>query len=735
MASTTPLPPPPWPVAPCTGESRPIPDRRAAAGFLPSPMPHPTFRNPAPSPLLAPNIGARSGEVVPVLGICTGWSQMDGPRTDIRLPNLLVHPSGLSFQDYSRLLEGIVTAVEGNRGDWDDVYSGSVEECSGDSDAEEEDGVHSLGAGPFGVTVDDEKVMDAADSDEEDTDGDDSEDEQAAAASAKLQYEYANINSVCGGSTNGATGETTWKKRKRWAKGNEAYDFCNLYSWEVGAGVCFGSSADNRETGYQTVQEIVCKKEGFDARCTNSSKRVRCKAMVRLHRTEDHGWYVSHHVKEHNDPLSVSCGEKREWNSHNKIDQSTKDMIRYLRENNVTLSRVHCIMGSMFGGMENIPFNQRSLRSVCSQMARDQKDDDWGKTLEIFKQMRAEDPGFQFAVDFTKDMKVKTLLWASGKSRSDYNFFGDVITFDTTYCTNLYKMPFGIFVGVNNHFQSVPFAGVLMRDEKATSFKWVFNEFITLMVSKHPITILTDQCKAMTKAVKKVMSEANHLWCKWHVFNSAPEELGLHLYGQNAPFRKEFHYVINQMLTIEEFERAWQHLLDTYHLHEQYRKLLYIRASAEHKAEHKTKQYVDQRKRIEAVERHASTVYTHKVFELFREETNKCTDYKVVQCASNYHFTVIHNNSEKRQLWKKVAFDVTVSNDGELYSCECGLFEHFGMLCCHAIKVMIHCGVNKIPEGHILKRWTRSAEGLGLSRSWHIGIRSSNEFFDVCEYT
>lgn len=46
-----------------------------------------------------------------------------------------------------------------------------------------------------------------------------------------------------------------------------------------------------------------------------------------------------------------------------------------------------------------------------------------------------------------------------------YGFFGDFITFNTTYGTNLYDMPFGLFVGVNNNFQSIILASVLMRDE------------------------------------------------------------------------------------------------------------------------------------------------------------------------------------------------------------------------------------------------------------------------------
>ena len=68
-----------------------------------------------------------------------------------------------------------------------------------------------------------------------------------------------------------------------------------------------------------------------------------------------------------------------------------------------------------------------------------------------------------------------------------------MITFDTTYKTNLYDMPFGLFIGVNNHFQSIVRGGVLMRNETIKSFNWIFSEFVCLMGGKEPITILTGQ--------------------------------------------------------------------------------------------------------------------------------------------------------------------------------------------------------------------------------------------------
>lgn len=196
--------------------------------------------------------------------------------------------------------------------------------------------------------------------------------------------------------------------------------------------------------------------------------------MIRLLRSDDDGWYISHVVREHNHPLTETCGQTQEWYSHGKLDKSAIDMIKYLRENKVSLTKVQCIMGSLFGSMENIPVSKRSLRAICANIAKDQMDDDLHKTLKVFRQLRSEDPGFQFTVDPDGNNMIRSLLWINGRSRDQYQCFGDVICFDTTYCTNIYRMPFGLFVGVNNHFQITVFGGVFMKEETTESFNWVF---------------------------------------------------------------------------------------------------------------------------------------------------------------------------------------------------------------------------------------------------------------------
>ncbi|XP_044332067.1 protein FAR-RED IMPAIRED RESPONSE 1 isoform X1 [Triticum aestivum] len=64
---------------------------------------------------------------------------------------------------------------------------------------------------------------------------------------------------------------------------------------------------------------------------------------------------------------------------------------------------------------------------------------------------------------------------------------------------------------------------------------------------------------------------------------------------------------------------------------------------------------------------------------------------------------------ERRQAWSRTQYHVLFHQGSGGYLCECGLYSHMGMLCCHAIRVLLHLGVREILEVHIMKRWTKNA--------------------------
>ena len=66
------------------------------------------------------------------------------------------------------------------------------------------------------------------------------------------------------------------------------------------------------------------------------------------------------------------------------------------------------------------------------------------------------------------------------------------MSFDTTFSTNIYGLPFAPIIGVDNHGSTVLFGVGLLKDEKIGSFKWLLSTFVEAMGGKEPKYIITD---------------------------------------------------------------------------------------------------------------------------------------------------------------------------------------------------------------------------------------------------
>jgi hypothetical protein len=95
------------------------------------------------------------------------------------------------------------------------------------------------------------------------------------------------------------------------------------------------------------------------------------------------------------------------------------------------------------------------------------------------------------------------------------------------------------------------------------------------------------------------------------------------------------------------------------------------------------------KKRLWAVERHALQIYTSKVYEMFSDEMDKTHNYGVPTTIDGSLYIVRHTSAEYVQRYIRPEYKVTRHDHGEKYECECGLYEHFGLLCCHILRVSV----------------------------------------------
>ncbi|KAM0894146.1 hypothetical protein ACQ4PT_024649 [Festuca glaucescens] len=405
----------------------------------------------------------------------------------------------------------------------------------------------------------------------------------------------------------------------------------------------------------------------------------------------------------------------------------------------------------------------QSVRTLCAKLAQESIEGDMSKTLEVFARIKARDPGFSVSIDLDDQKRVRSLLFAHGSSRIDYASFGDVVTFDTTYRTNLYNLPFGLFVGVNNHFQSIIFGGVLLTEETIDAFKWTFRNFVSMMGKDAPQTILTDQCHQMRVAIEAELPDTRHRWCKWHVLRKAKESLGP-VYSKNSTFKRELHELLDQIVEIEEFETRWaqiitghglgeneflarayenremwakpfftdtfcagmtstqrsesaNHVLKTYiprsapmHLFvTQYDRLVTDRVADEGREIHATKQVNFILRAGVPIEKHGTRVYTRAMFERFYRELFRSGSFKCTEDDDGCRYILTYANARPEFDYSRKQFVVTCNSDRTDFFCVCKGFEHSGIPCRHVLKVLVHSGAVKIPAGLVKKRWTTSA--------------------------
>jgi hypothetical protein len=90
-----------------------------------------------------------------------------------------------------------------------------------------------------------------------------------------------------------------------------------------------------------------------------------------------------------------------------------------------------------------------------------------------------------------------------------------------------------------------------------------------------------------------------------------------------------------------------------------------------------------------SVEKHASKIYTRAMFEQFGHNLYQAGAYRVEEVEKGKLYLAKHTKPHKREKWSRVVFEVKLVDDGELFECECGLFEHMGIVVCHAIKVSV----------------------------------------------
>ncbi|XP_024164125.1 protein FAR-RED IMPAIRED RESPONSE 1-like [Rosa chinensis] len=233
---------------------------------------------------------------------------------------------------------------------------------------------------------------------------------------------------------------------------DEAYDYYRKYGKQLGFPVRKRTSrkGDDGITKYITIS---CGRAGkFKSKSSNSLKphpsvKTDCKTLIRLGKSLDGKWKINSTKLEHNHGLSLR--KSRYFPVNRELSSSIK---RRLELNDVARIGLNKSFNSIVveaQGYENVPFLEKDARNHIEKFRRLQlKKGDAIAIQTYFLDLQAKNASFFYAIDINEKSRLRNLFWAYARSRAAYQEFGNVVTFDTTYLTNKYEIPFAPFVGV-----------------------------------------------------------------------------------------------------------------------------------------------------------------------------------------------------------------------------------------------------------------------------------------------
>ncbi|BFG40417.1 hypothetical protein CerSpe_266900 [Prunus speciosa] len=228
----------------------------------------------------------------------------------------------------------------------------------------------------------------------------------------------------------------------------EAYNFYNNYAMRVGFSVRRGQKRYNTKKVLRQFS-YLCSKEGFrlDSDPSELSKvskletRTGCEASIRFaFQDEDDTWKVSHFVPEHNHELSKP--EERQFlRSNRKVSDSNLGVIKTMVGVGIRTTNTYSYLAEEVGGSQNVGFTKRDCYNVVNKekMAMIEAGDAQS-LMNLFKRKQAEDPMLFYTVQVDQENRMTNFFWRDGRSRIDYDCFGDVVVFDTYLQTHTYAI-------------------------------------------------------------------------------------------------------------------------------------------------------------------------------------------------------------------------------------------------------------------------------------------------------
>ncbi|XP_020979227.1 protein FAR-RED IMPAIRED RESPONSE 1-like [Arachis ipaensis] len=324
----------------------------------------------------------------------------------------------------------------------------------------------------------------------------------------------------------------------RFAQLQMAHDFYVSYAKKAGFATKIRTTTFDKITKAPINHAIHCNHDGIrESRVKaptrkNTISAAGCKARIYVKFDKDvQDWVLFKVDLTHSHPCSPR--KALHYHEYRQLIMHSKCVIEDNDEAEIRPNKTFLALSNEAGSPSNLGFSEKDLRNyITARLRNSNVNADVREMMSYFMRMKDINPNFFYAVKLDEECKFKSAVWVDARCRASYEYYGDVVSVDSTYSTNRYVvvklffpsldktlfdrdwhflllfgfsgrhgLPFVSFVGVNHHRKSTHLGCALLGNEEIGSYEWVFSQWVKCMGTA-PKSIITDQCRSLYRAIK-----------------------------------------------------------------------------------------------------------------------------------------------------------------------------------------------------------------------------------------
>ncbi|GKA29255.1 FAR1-related sequence 5-like protein [Tanacetum coccineum] len=246
---------------------------------------------------------------------------------------------------------------------------------------------------------------------------------------------------------------------------DEAYNMYLEYAEK--ARFSIRKSITKRKKGEITHKYILCSKAG---------KPRKTMAVVRFKAIHGTTFYKLYDFVENNNHPLVDENNMDTLRARRKLDFSDLVFIHRASLSNIGPTKSHRLRVAFMGRYQKVsgkPIDWKNFRRSLNKYIglRDAQ-----MLVDNMNDRKKHVPNLSFEYKTVND-ELSRMFWADETMKCNYIAFGDVVSFDTTYRTNRYRMIFVLFTGIDHHQKCVTFGAGLLSDETFESYTGILTAF------------------------------------------------------------------------------------------------------------------------------------------------------------------------------------------------------------------------------------------------------------------